>query len=168
MARPSAPKQPRQKADSKAVFLNIPYDERFENLATERCSGWNSTACSRRSTSGDDRGPQSHRPPQRRNQSENTVNLADPSRGKNHLKMGSRDPVFHNTTCQAPFGLPKTPEPVSFVAPAHRVRTNVYSKQYFVRPPFASGRVISALSSSSESHPSRCRPSSHFGSARCQ
>jgi hypothetical protein len=32
MARPSPPKQARQKANSKAVFLNIPYDNRFENL----------------------------------------------------------------------------------------------------------------------------------------
>lgn len=32
MARPSPPKQPRQKVNSKAVFLNIPYDDRFENL----------------------------------------------------------------------------------------------------------------------------------------
>ena len=39
--------------------------------------------------------------------------------------------------CQAPFCLPKIPEPLSFVASAQLVRTYWYSKKYFVRPLFA-------------------------------
>ena len=45
--------------------------------------------------------------------------------------------AFYSTPCQAPFHPPEIPNPLSFVAPAQRVHTYVYAKQYFVRLLFA-------------------------------
>lgn len=55
--------------------------------------------------------------------------------------------------CQAPFDLAKMPEPFSFVASTRHVRTYVSSKQYFVRPLFASGDIDSRPALSSEFPP---------------
>ena len=46
-----------------------------------------------------------------------------------------RPSIYH--ACQAHFGLPEIPEPLSFVVPAMIVHTYVYSKKYVVRPLFA-------------------------------
>jgi len=45
--------------------------------------------------------------------------------------------ILSSMPCQAPFDLPKLPEPLSFVVPAQIVCTTLHSKKYFLRLSFA-------------------------------